>query len=437
MSSATSALSARPIEPAPSPLAARINVPGSKSLTNRALMVAALADGQTTITNALFSDDSRFFSECLSKLGYRLAMEPEARRITVWGQGGRVPARQAELFVGNAGTAARFLTALVSVGHGEYVVDGNARMRQRPIGDLLAALRQLGVEVDSPTGCPPVRIRTAGLCGGRAVVRGDVSSQFLSGLLLASPSAQSDVEITVDGELASKPYVEMTLRLMAQFGVAVERTGYESFSVRPQAYQPQAAYPIESDASAASYFFAAPAVAGGWVRVENIRRGSLQGDVGFLDVLEAMGCNVEAGPDWITVSGPRNGLLRGVEVDMRHMPDTALTLAAVAPFATTLTTIRGIATSRVKETDRIAAPCAELRRLGVRVDEFEDGLTIYPASAIRPATVETYNDHRMAMSFALVGLGAPGVAISDPGCVAKTFPDFWDVWDGLYGRPTG
>lgn len=417
-----------PVQPIPHPLQAAVRVPGSKSLTNRALAVAALAEGPTTLTNALDSDDSQRFMESLARLGFTLEARPGT--VTVHGLGGRLPAARAELFVGNAGTAARFLTALVTLGHGEYVVDGDARMRERPIADLLAALRQLGVEAESASGCPPVRVRGRGLPGGRAAVAGDISSQFLSGLLLAAPCAQGPVTLEVAGSLNSKPYVDMTVAVMADFGVRVERDGYARFMVQPQRYQTPGGYAIESDASAASYFFAAPAICGGAVRVAGISRRSKQGDLAFLDVLARMGCAVAEGLDWIEVRHPGRPLA-GVDVDLSDLPDTAQTLAAVAPFAASPTTIRGIASARVKETDRVAATCAELARLGVTVAEHADGLTITPAAALRPAVVQTYRDHRMAMAFALIGLRVPGVQIADPGCVSKTFPDYFQVLEQL------
>lgn len=416
-----------PVQPVSHPLNARVRVPGSKSLTNRALLLAALADGATTLTNALESDDSARFVESLQKLGFEITHN--ASRFTLHGLAGRIPATHAELFVGNAGTAARFLTPMLALGRGEYILDGDARMRERPIGDLLAALQQLGVEVSSATGCPPARVRAAGLRGGHCTVAGNISSQFLSGLLMTAPYAQTPLEIEVVGELNSRPYVEMTLAIMADFGVQVERTGFERFRIQPQCYRAQDTYAIESDASAASYFFAAPAIVGGTVRVENISPQSKQGDVAFVNVLAQMGCAVEEGPDWIQISSP--SILHGVDVDMRDIPDTAQTLAAVAPFASTPTVIRGIASARVKETDRVAAMCTELTRLGVQVEEYPDGLKINPCAEIQPAVIQTYNDHRMAMAFALIGLRAPGVQIENPSCVNKTFPNYFDVLESL------
>jgi 3-phosphoshikimate 1-carboxyvinyltransferase len=416
-----------PMVPVSQPLRVAVRVPGSKSLTNRALLLAALADGVTTLTNALESDDSTHVLNALTRLGFTL--KRNETQVVVHGLGGHIPASHADLFIGNAGTAARFLTPLLALGHGEYRLDGDARMRQRPIGDLLDALTPLGVDVTSATGCPPLMVRAAGLPGGSTTVAGDVSSQFLSGLLMAAPYARSPLEIRVTGDLNSKPYVDMTLAVMADFGVAVERAGYARFYVPSQRYRPQAEYAIESDASAASYFFAAPLICGGAVRVEDISRRSKQGDMAFLDVLTRMGAVVSEGRDWIEVaSGPS---LQGVEVDLRDLPDTAQTLAVIAPFAETPTTIRGIASARVKETDRVAAMCSELARLGVSVTEHSDGLTIQPCRAIRPAVVRTYNDHRMAMAFALLGLRAEGVRIENPACVAKTFPDYFRVLDQM------
>lgn len=420
------------IEPIRRPLAAVVRVPGSKSLTNRALVVAALASGRTLLRDALFSDDSRYCAEALVQLGFHIERNAEAQTVVVEGQGGRIPAAGAELFLGNSGTSTRFLTALLTLGHGDYVVDGSPRLRERPLDDLLLALTQLGAHVESASGCPPVRVRASGLPGGRATVGGEVSSQFLSGLLLSAPYAQSPVELLVSGTLGSAPYVDLTLGVMADFGVAVERDGYARFRVSPQRYQAQADYVIEGDASAASYFFAAPALVGGTVRVANLGRRARQGDVAFVEVLAQMGCVVDEIDGGLAVSAPPDGQLRGVDVDMRHIPDTAQTLAALAPFAATPTRIRGIASARRKETDRVSATCTELRRLGVAVDEHDDGLTIYPAAAtLVPATVQTYDDHRMAMAFALIGLRVPGVVIDNPGCVSKTFPEYFAVLETL------
>lgn len=413
------------ITPISHPLNATVRVPGSKSLTNRALLIAALAEGRTTLTNALFSDDSRYFANALQTLGFDICLDPTRAEMTVTGLGGRIPAEQAELFIGNAGTAARFLTAFLTLAKGEFMIEGEPRMRERPIRDLIVALKQLGANLETRNNCPPVKIFASELPGGKTKIAGNISSQFLSALLMVAPYAQSPVDIEVTTELNSKPYVDMTLSIMGDFGVSVERDGYQFFRIPNTNYESRIKYSIESDASAASYFFAAPAICGGTVCVENISRQSVQGDIAFLNVLAQMGCTVEETDHCIQVTG--NSFLRGLDVDMRDIPDTAQTLAAIAPFASTPTRIRGIASARVKETDRVTATCAELTRLGVRVDEHEDGMTIYPCDDIRPTTVQTYNDHRMAMAFSLIGLRVPGIKIENPGCVSKTFPNYFEV----------
>lgn len=433
----------KPIIPIPHPLNAAVRVPGSKSITNRALLIAALADGKTRLTNALFSDDSRYFAQALQTLGFDLTLDELNHEITVNGLGGQIPAQKAELFIGNAGTAARFLSAFLTLGNGEYILDGDSRMRERPIGDLVASLTELGAVI-SPLShreraggegkliAPPLLITSSGLPGGKTSVAGDISSQFLSALLMVAPYAQTPVEIQLSTGLNSKPYVDMTLAIMRDFGITVERDGYQSFKIPLSNYQlPLTTYPIESDASAASYFFAAPAICGGTVRVENISRRSVQGDIAFLDVLEKMGCTVQETDNCLLITG--HSPLHGLDIDMRDIPDTAQTLAVLAPFADSPTRIRGIASARVKETDRIAATCAELTRLGVKVEEHPDGMTIYPLQPanFQPATIKTYNDHRMAMAFSLIGLRVSGVTIENPGCVSKTFPNFFEVLDTL------
>jgi 3-phosphoshikimate 1-carboxyvinyltransferase len=429
-----------PIIPIPHPLNAAVRVPGSKSLTSRALLIAALAAGTTRLTNALFSDDSRYFAGALQTLGFDLSLDETRCEMTVTGLGGRIPARQAELYIGNAGTAARFLSAFLTLGSGEYILDGDARMRERPLGDLVEALESLGAEIEPVLDqkssiqnqkfiSPPVKIIASGLPGGRTTIAGDISSQFLSALLMVAPYAKSPVEITLSTALNSKPYVDMTIATMRDFGVEVQRNGYQSFSVSLAHYVFHNTYPIESDASAASYFFAAPAICGGSVCIENISRRSRQGDIAFLDVLQQMGCTVTESDNSLLVT--RHSSLSGIDVDMRDIPDTAQTLAAIAPFANSPTRIRGIASARVKETDRVAATCAELARLGVAVEEHPDGMTIYPCDTFQPAAIQTYNDHRMAMAFALVGLRVPGIEIENPGCVSKTFPNYFEVLETL------
>jgi 3-phosphoshikimate 1-carboxyvinyltransferase len=425
------------IIPIPHPLNATVRVPGSKSLTNRALLIASLARGATQLQNALFSDDSRYFAEALQTLGFDIRLNEARQEMTVTGLGGTIPADKAELFVGNAGTAARFLTAFLTLGYGEYILDGDTRMRERPIQDLINSLNQLGVELESKNDCPPVEISARGLPGGRTKMAGTISSQFLSALLMVAPYARSSIEIEVTTELNSKPYVDMTLAIMKEFGVEVQRDAYQHFAIPITNYRlpdsnpqsPVSIYRIESDASAASYFFAAPAICGGTVRVENISRTSKQGDIAFLDVLGLMGCSINEGTDFIEVTGAN--ALMGVDIDMRDIPDAAQTLAVVAPFASSPTRICGIASARLKETDRVYATCTELKRLGIHVEEHEDGMTIYPCSEIQPGIIQTYNDHRMAMAFALIGLRVEGICIENPSCVSKTFPGYFEVLDML------
>jgi 3-phosphoshikimate 1-carboxyvinyltransferase len=424
-----------PVTPPRGPIRGRVRPPGSKSLTNRALIVAALAGGRSRLSGVLDSDDTRVMVESLRRLGIRVDHDSERAEAVVDGCGGRPPADSADLWLENSGTSIRFLTALCTLGEGRYRLDGNTRMRQRPIGDLLRALGALGADVVGETEgeCPPVRVAARGLTGGSAEVDGGISSQFLSALLMAAPAALGPVELRLTGELVSQPYVEMTLAVMHSFGVTVERDSASSsaplvFRTQPAAYQP-ADYAIEPDASAASYFFGAAAVTGGEVTVEGLSRDSLQGDLAFVDVLERMGCRIESRENAVTVAG---GLLKGVDVDMNAISDTAQTLAAVAVFADGPTRIRNIAHVRHKETDRIAAVATELRRLGIQVEERADGLTIHPGP-VRPSVIETYNDHRMAMSFALIGLRSPGIRITNPGCTAKTYPGFWDDLAKLTG----
>lgn len=411
------------------PLNATVRVPGSKSITNRALLIASLANGRTKLSNALFSDDSKYFAQALQTLGFDVKLDEANHEMIVEGLGGKIPAQKAELFIGNAGTAARFLSAFLTLGNGEYILDGEPRMRERPIKDLIDSLNQLGVEAEAKNNCPPVEIFAKGLPGGKTKIAGDISSQFLSALLMVAPYAQSEIEITLSTELNSKPYVDMTIEVMKEFGIEIERDGYSRFTIYSSKYSSIINYPVESDASAASYFFAAPAICGGTVRVENISRKSLQGDIGFLDVLKQMGCEINEGKDFIEVTGTSS--LQGVDVDMRDIPDTAQTLAAVAPFADSPTRIRGIASARVKETDRVSATCTELKRLGVQVEEHQDGMTIYPCSSFKSAEIQTYNDHRMAMAFSLIGLRFDGVNIENPSCVSKTFPNYFEVLDSL------
>lgn len=409
----------------PGPVHGSIRPPGSKSITNRAVICAALARGTSRLSGVLDSQDTRVMAAGLAALGIDVAADWQAGTMRVVGCGGHVPAADATIDCAASGTTIRFLSAVCGLGHGTYRLDGTPRMRKRPIGDLVEALKELGVEAvaESPGGCPPVVIHSHGLAGGHARVRGDTSSQFASGLALAAPCTDRGMRIEFEGRLVSLPYLEMTRRVMASFGAACEPTDTGGWQIAPSGYA-ASDYPIEPDASAASYFFAAAAITGGRVRVEGLSRRSMQGDVGLCDVLQQMGCSVaweEEGAGAITVGGRA---ARGVDIDMNAISDTVPTLAVVALFADGPTTIRNVAHIRDKETDRIGDLARELRKLGAAVDEFHDGLTIHP-TPLHGATLDTYDDHRMAMSLALAGLLVPGVRINDPACVGKTFPDYW------------
>jgi 3-phosphoshikimate 1-carboxyvinyltransferase len=418
------------IEPFAKPPWADVQPPGSKSITNRALVLAALASPVgCELDGALFSEDTEVMMAALRQLGFYAAQRRDVRtpaiKVFSTERSKHIPAAGADLFVANSGTTMRFLTALVCLGHGRYRLDGVPRMRERPIGDLLASLRQLGINARSEAGndCPPVVVEANGLPGGRVRIKGDVSSQFLSALLMVAPFARGDLTIEVEGPLVSRPYVDMTVRMMHDWHLRIAERPEGTFEIpgNQTGGLPGAAYAVEPDASAASYFFAAAAITGGEVAVPGLVRHSLQGDVCFVDVLARMGCEVRADGHGITVRG---GKLNGVDLGMSDISDTVMTLGAVACFAEGPTTIRNVAHIRHKETDRIAALACELRRLGAGVEERPDGLTITPGS-LRGAVVQTYNDHRMAMSLALVGLRVPGVVIDNPGCVAKTYPGFF------------
>ncbi len=422
--------SPHPILPVQRPVSGAVRPPGSKSLTNRALIVSALAEGTSQLSGVLESDDTRVMVASLQQLGVAVEWDREQKTIGITGCAGRPPAAEADLWLQNSGTSIRFLTALCALGHGTYRLDGNERMRERPIGDLVTALRQLGTSVDCApeTMCPPVTVHGTGLAGGEVTVSGDVSSQFLSGLLMAAPCAADPVTITVRGILVSQPYVTMTLEVMRAFGVSADTTQSGQYRIPPATYR-GTRYAIEPDASAASYFFAAAAITGGRITVEGLTRNALQGDVAFVEVLQQMGCMVEYADDSITVTGAP---LRGVDVDMNAISDTAQTLAVVAVFAEGPTRIRNVGHMRHKETDRVSAVVTELRRAGINADEHDDGLTVHPGT-VQPAVIETYDDHRMAMSFALLGLKHEGIEIADPGCTAKTYPNFFEDLESLCG----
>jgi 3-phosphoshikimate 1-carboxyvinyltransferase len=406
------------------PVDATVEIPGSKSLTNRALLVAALAQGDSILENALFSEDSEYFVKCVEQLGIPITLNPHQAQIQVAGKGGEIPAKQADLFVGLAGTAARFISALVALGNGEYRLDGVPRMRERPMGDMLTVLQTGGATVnfEGNSGFMPYTVYSKGFAGGNFSLKANQTSQQLSALLMIAPYAQQDTSIEVEGTLVSQSYVKMTCRLMADFGVEVNQIGDNQFQIKAgQRYQARH-YTVEPDASNASYFFAAAAVTGGRVRVKHLTKQSCQGDILWLDVLEQMGCEIKASDDYTEVTGPKQ--LQGIDIDMNDISDLVQTLGAIAPFASSPITIRNVEHIRYKETDRIKAVVTELRRLGVQVEEFPDRLKIEPGP-ITPAAIETYHDHRMAMAFAVTGLKVPGIIIKDPGCTAKTFPDYF------------
>lgn len=404
-----------------------IRPPGSKSITNRALVCAALAQGHSRLTGVLDSEDTTVMIEAWRQLGVNLQHDKQSCSVDIDGSGGLLPKEKAHIFAANSGTTIRFLTAALSACKGHYILDGVARMRQRPISDLLQALRQLGANVRSlnelDERCPPVEIRSSGLRGGTAEVAGNISSQFLSGLMMAAPLAESPVTLQVDGELVSMPYVEMTAAVMREFGAHICGTGMGPFVIESSCKYRGITYAIEPDATAASYFWAAAAITGGQATVEGLNQQALQGDVRFCEILRQMGCWVNYREQQIEVIGCDN--LKGVSVDMSQISDTVQTLAAVALFAHGPTTVRGVAHNRVKETDRISDLARELTKLGAHVDEFDDGLTITPPSSLTPCEIDTYHDHRMAMSLALVGLRQAGIVIKDPDCTNKTYPYFW------------
>ncbi len=419
------------IEPLRKPIDATIEIPGSKSYTNRALLVAAMADGVSTLTGALFSDDTHYMSASLRKLGVQINADEKRATFEVHGNGGNIPVSSADLYIGNSGTTSRSLTAYVSLGHGKFVIDGDEPMRRgRPISDLLDALTQIGVSARSQfdNGHLPVIIEADGLAGGSTRLDVSKSSQFLTSLLLIAPHAKNGMEIEVIGK-REMPYIDITLAVMEAFGVHAVNEDYRYFRIEGgQEYQPRV-YNIEPDASNASYFFAAAALTGGRVTVQHLHAGSAQGDLQFVRILEQMGCQVTFSDTGITVTGPRQ--LKGIDVDMRTISDTSLTLAAIAPFADSKVTIRNIEHTRWQETDRVHAMVTELRKLGVPVVEHRDGLEISPAS-ITPTAIDTYEDHRVAMAFSLIGLKVPGIRINNPECVGKTFPYYFEVLERLY-----
>ena len=409
-----------------------VRLPGSKSISNRMLLLSALSHGVTEIRDLLHSDDTEHMLQGLRTLGVSVeALGDHAYRVQ--GCAGDFPVKDAQLFLGNAGTAFRPLTAALALAGGHYQLSGVPRMHERPIADLVDALRELGADIRylGAEGFPPLEIHPAKLLSGsRVAVRGDVSSQFLSALLMALPLMRSSTTVEVMGELISKPYVEITLAIMARFGVQVDRDGWNSFTVSADSrYTTPGLIHVEGDASSASYFLAAGAIGGGPVRVEGVGHDSIQGDVRFAEALQLMGARIAMGPNWMEARAPENGRMKGIDLDCNHIPDAAMTLAACALFADGVTTLRNIASWRVKETDRIAAMATELRKLGATVEEGADFIRITPPQSLILApqySIDTYDDHRMAMCFSLAAFNQTGVRINDPECVAKTFPDYFE-----------
>lgn len=410
-----------------------VKLPGSKSISNRTLLLAALAQGSTDIRDLLASDDTHVMLSALQKLGIYWQQQGESQDFIVQGANGTWPVHQADLFMGNAGTAIRPLTAALAVIGGDYTLHGIARMHERPIGDLVDALNAVGAQIEytGTPGFPPLHIRRGHMHAQRMQVRGNVSSQFLTALLMAAPlmSQHNPVVIDVIGELISRPYIEITLNLMRRFGVEVVRDEWRSFTIdKGQHYRSPGVIHVEGDASSASYFLAAGAIAGGPVRVEGVGRQSIQGDVRFVEALEQMGAQITMGDNWIEASS--NGPLKAIDADFNHIPDAAMTIAVAALYADGKSTLRNIGSWRVKETDRIAAMATELRKLGALVEETADTLSVTPPAQLQAATIDTYDDHRMAMCFSLASLDGAlrrgaRVRINDPHCVAKTYPDYF------------
>ncbi len=415
------------IRPLSSSASARWQVPGSKSLTNRALILAALAPGTSILEGVLHSDDTRHMRDALTQMGATIK-EIGPTSLLIKGGANKLSAPNDPIFVGNSGTTVRFLTALAALITGTTTLVGDKHMAKRPIADLCDALAQIGVEISCPTGCPPIHIHGGSCTGGQLSIRGDKSSQYLSALLMAGSLADSDLEITVEGELVSRPYIDMTIRLITDFGGRVTETA-QGFHVHRCHQYNNRSLTIEPDASAASYPFAFAAAGGGTITVPHLNGESLQGDYRFVDILTRMGASVEKTPHYTRVSATKQ--LHGVDVDMFHVSDTVMTLAAIAPLCKGPTTIRNVANIRIKETDRLIATVNELQRLGQQVEHGDDWLRITP-QPITPAVIECYSDHRIAMSFGILGMLAPGMTIADPACVSKTYPDFWEDVKKIY-----
>ncbi|HAS8529840.1 TPA: 3-phosphoshikimate 1-carboxyvinyltransferase [Vibrio vulnificus] len=404
-----------------------VNLPGSKSVSNRALLLAALAKGTTRLTNLLDSDDIRHMLNALTKLGVHYELSADKTVCAVEGLGRPFTAAEAqELFLGNAGTAMRPLAAALCLGKGEFVLTGEPRMKERPIGHLVDALREAGAQIEylENENYPPLKINATGLQAGTVNIDGSISSQFLTAFLMAAPLAQGEVKIHIVGELVSKPYIDITLHIMKQFGVDVVNNAYQEFIIPAgQSYVSPGQFLVEGDASSASYFLAAAAIKGGEIKVTGIGKNSIQGDIHFADALEKMGAEIEWGEDYVI---SRVGRLKGIDMDYNHIPDAAMTIATTALFAQGTTAIRNVYNWRVKETDRLSAMATELRKVGAEVEEGEDYLIVNPPQQLTHAAIDTYDDHRIAMCFSLVALSDTPVTINDPKCTSKTFPDYFD-----------
>jgi 3-phosphoshikimate 1-carboxyvinyltransferase len=410
---------------------AEVRIPGSKSISHRALICASLAKGKSSLNRFLACEDTLYTMRALQSMG--IEVDVDGDKVSISGRGGKFSPFTGvkEIFLGDSGTSYRLLLSVAALGQGEYFFTGSPRMYSRPVGDLVKSLRSLGVDTvcAEREGYPPVRIKADGIRGGKVSIPGDTSSQYISSLLLAAPYASNDVEIEVTGSIVSRPYVDLTMDVMSMFGVDVEHEDLRYFRVTPgKRYQPRG-FLIEGDASSASYFWGAAAATGGTVITENIYpHNTRQGDVAFLDILQEMGCKVQKESERVIVQG---GELTGVDVDMGTMPDMVPTLAATALFAEGKTTISNVAHLRHKESDRISDMLIEFRKLGGKVQELKDGMIIHGSGDLSGAEIDPHNDHRLAMSFAIVALRVPGIRIRDEHCVDKSFPSFWDMWDGL------
>ncbi|MGY6414772.1 3-phosphoshikimate 1-carboxyvinyltransferase [Vibrio parahaemolyticus] len=409
-----------------------VNLPGSKSVSNRALLLAALAKGTTRLTNLLDSDDIRHMLNALTKLGVKYTLSADKTECVVEGLGCPFSVSEpVELFLGNAGTAMRPLAAALCVSQGEYVLTGEPRMKERPIGHLVTALQEAGADIEylENTNYPPLKIVGTGLKAGTVSIDGSISSQFLTAFLMSAPLAEGEVRIKIEGDLVSKPYIDITLHIMKQFGVEVINNDYQEFVIPAgQHYVAPGDFLVEGDASSASYFLAAAAIKGGEVKVTGIGKNSIQGDIQFADALEKMGAEIEWGDDYVI---SRVGKLKGIDMDYNHIPDAAMTIATTALFAEGTTAIRNVYNWRVKETDRLSAMATELRKVGAEVEEGEDYIIVKPVPHLKHAAIDTYDDHRMAMCFSLVALSDTPVTINDPKCTSKTFPDYFDKLKAL------